>query len=239
MNISKQKNNLAISADDFGASSIANQNILELVREGKLDRVSVMPHGSFSQDETSFLLRSGVKIDIHLDMQNHIEKERKLQQGALIRVLFFAKDFLSGKISSRKIEVLWEKQIIDFERAFGKYPDGLNSHQHIHFFPPYFKIILKLAEKFNISFLRFGKKSSFSLKPIPFILNFLRFLDKKHFVKTDLQTTGLMIGADWIRDFDFEKNAPNILSRNSEIIFHPERNNEFSFLKNHPKIGNI
>ena len=65
---SQHSNNLIISADDFGVSEKANRAILELARDKKIDRTSVMMGGKISKDEVKDLLESGVKIDIHLHL---------------------------------------------------------------------------------------------------------------------------------------------------------------------------
>ena len=145
---SQHSNNLIISADDFGVSEKANQAILELAREKKIDRVSVITGGKISKKEVKELLESGVKIDIHLCLLN------ETQGGVVKRVAIFLLDFLTGWYSSGKVKIIWKKQIEEFKTIFGRYPDGINSHEHIHFFPPLFKTALKIKEEFKISYIR-------------------------------------------------------------------------------------
>ena len=61
---------IIVSADDFGQSPSANKNILELLAQNKLQRVSVLINGKFSLEEIRLLINSQVKIDIHLDLSD-------------------------------------------------------------------------------------------------------------------------------------------------------------------------
>lgn len=239
MDKTSQKNaKIILSADDFGAGSVANKNILELASSAKIDRVAIMTSGNISQTEIKKILSLEIKLDIHLDMQDKINKKRKLKDGVTWRIIFFIVDFLTGKISSQRIRLLWEKQIADFKLLFGRYPDGLNSHQHIHFFPPYFKIALELSQKYNIPFIRFGYKPSNKSNLIAFILNFLKRFDRGYLRNIPASSTDFMLSADWIENFDFKKYIDKINSTKSvEIIFHPERKEEFYYLKNNPRLG--
>jgi len=189
-NTNKENKVILYSADDFGKNKIANTNILKLVKNKKIDRVSVMINGEFSLTEIESLLNSNIKLDIHLDIQNKITNKWKLRDEIFTRGIIFIKDSITGKISPRKIKTLWEKQINDFKSIFCKYPDGLNSHQHIHFFPPYFKIAQELSQKYKIRYIRFGYKSFYNFNSIALILNILKTMDhvyikKKSIISTD------------------------------------------------------
>lgn len=218
--------------DDFGASPKANANILEIARLGKAARVSVMMNGEFTNDEADTLLATGVQLDIHLDVSPNVEEGRKLKKGALGRILLFLKNYLTGKADPQKIKGLWEKQIRDFQSSFGKSPDGLNSHEHTHFFPPYFKVALELARKYDVPYVRLGFESFGSPKPVSLILNFLRKFDRKHLSASGRASSAFLISSDWIKNFDFEKCEKNPFDLNgAEVIFHPERDEEFKYLK--------
>ena len=232
-NTNKENKVILYSADDFGKNKIANTNILKLVKNKKIDRVSVMINGEFSLTEIESLLNSNIKLDIHLDIQNKITNKWKLRDEIFTRGIIFIKDSITGKISPRKIKTLWEKQINDFKSIFCKYPDGLNSHQHIHFFPPYFKIAQELSQKYKIRYIRFGYKSFYNFNSIALILNILKTMDHVYIKKKSIISTDFMISADWIKNFDFKKHKNTLLKqKNIEIVFHPERKEEFNYLEN-------
>ena len=77
---------MIFTADDFGKSELANRNILRLAEAGKLDRVSVMIDGGFSEREIEKLLAADVKLDIHFELiwqkrRRNLLKDNTLRQG--------------------------------------------------------------------------------------------------------------------------------------------------------------
>jgi predicted glycoside hydrolase/deacetylase ChbG (UPF0249 family) len=225
---SKIKEKLIISSDDFGISQLANQKILALVRLGKMDRVEVMMNGFVSQEEADELGRSGVKIDIHFDLEDGIKKDRKLKEGVVKRAVIFLWNYISGKTRGRGIEKKWSEQVDKFMKLFGKKPDGASSHQYIHYFPPYFRMILKLAKKYEIPFVRFGAKGIIQEKSnVCRILSILQKMDRKYF-DASFSYPDYMVSLDWIGNLDsFLKNLPE---GKTEIICHPERVEEYDII---------
>ena len=241
-------NNLIISADDFGVSEIANRNILALAHEKKIDRTAVMMGGKISPVEAQELLATGIKLDIHLhllDKDFFVTREKEAGQGVVRRGTLFLMDVTSGRFSPAKVKFIWKKQIEDFHALFGKYPDGINSHEHMHFFPPFFRVALSLKEKFGIAFLRLGKweyktgqKSSLAavildnLRKINARVNHI-FVTPPHIAKDVpyvLNTSDFLVSFDWIKDYDkFFEQLPD--PGQTELVFHPERPEEFEFLK--------
>lgn len=221
-----RKNNLIITADDFGASEKADQRILELAKTGKIDRTAIFVDGFFSQSDIPELLNTGIKLDVHLDLFGGIEEQGK---SVIIRLAKFFFGWVSSNGRSKNVAIDWERQIEKFKTLLGKYPDGLNSHQHIHFFPPYFKITLKLAKKYNISYFRYGNfliAEKFS--PIFWMLRFLRIFINKSFISSGLKTSQYLVSFEWIKNpGNFLKNKENV-----ELVCHPEKDGGFEEIKN-------
>ncbi|MFZ2975636.1 MAG: ChbG/HpnK family deacetylase [Candidatus Moraniibacteriota bacterium] len=241
----QHSNNLIISADDFGISEKANRAILELAREKKIDRVAVMMGGKISKDEAKDLLESGVKIDIHLHLLEKDffdKKEKKSKDGTNKRIAIFLLDFLTGWYGSAKVKIIWKKQIEEFKNIFGRYPDGINSHEHIHFFPPLFKTALKIKEEFKISYIRLGKlKHRGKFGKTVFILDKLRLMNfRRNLIfftplgiarsyPFELNTSDFLVSFDWIKNE--EEFFENLIEKTqTELVFHPERKNEYDFL---------
>lgn len=223
-------NNIIISVDDFGISQKANENILKLVETGKIDRLAVMVHGNIRQEDVARLLASGILLDLHADVRSDINPKRKLKDGATKRVLLFILNYMMGNNRPKHIEKRFEEQIQAFQALFKKNPDGLNTHEHVHFFPPYFNVLLRLSQKYDIPHIRFGKESPHSKTPVSLIIYMLRKLNMKSFMKSGRVSSDMMFSFDWIKDFrDLEKHGPN---KKIEIIFHPERDEEMHFLDN-------
>jgi len=227
---------IIISADDFGISKIATDRILELVDLGKINRVEIMMSRHITKEQAEKLLKSGVKIDIHFHLDAEKidgwqERKTEEKENNLIRIIKFLRDYLFNPNRIDEIEAEWSFQMSDFKKLFGKYPDGLSSHEHIHFFPAYFKLILKIGQEDKINHVRLGLKNFSQANPVAFILNWLRKFDLKILKTSNLKTADYFISFDWIKGVKkpFE-TVPR--SDQVEIVFHAERNDEYEFFKN-------
>lgn len=221
---------LIVTADDFGMSQRANQNILYLISLGKINRVGVMVNGKITKAEVDDLIRSGVKLDIHLDILHELGDQRKQRKSVFFRTFDFIVKIITRKISSSKVRKDWESQIIKFKEIIGKNPDGINSHEHVHFFPPFFKIAMKLKDEHSIPYVRFG--DSFVARHNNFIsriLHYLRKINMRSCQEHGCVSSGSLVSLDWIKDIDdFLNNPPE---GTIEIICHPELANDFVKVK--------
>lgn len=226
----KYRKYIIVSADDFGKSELANSRILNLAETGKLDRVSVMANGSFSQQEIRRLKKTGVKLDIHLDLADVPRKERKLKKGILGRgVVFLLKHLGSREYKEDKLRIKWTEQIEKFYKLFGRYPDGINSHQHVHLFGRYFFIAIELANKYKISYFRFAKKDLLGSKTnIRRVVYFLWKKDRKIFREERFSGPDYFVSLDWVGNID--KFLENIPRGKTELACHPERTEEYNII---------
>lgn len=225
-----RRQRLSVAADDFGVSPRANRNTLYLLSLGKINRVGIMADGEISSKEVFELAHSGVKLDIHLDILNKFHEERQIRKSAVLRLLEFLGKILTGKASSRKTQLDWERQIEKFHTLFGKYPDGINSHEHVHFFPPFFKVALRLQAKYSIPYIRFGHSVKINHHTlIAHTLNMLRFINRKACAKSSCVSSSSLVSLDWIKDLDsFLKTLPE---GTTELVCHPELANDFVKIK--------
>ncbi|MFZ2188134.1 MAG: ChbG/HpnK family deacetylase [Candidatus Moraniibacteriota bacterium] len=235
----KESDKIIISADDFGISRLASENIMQLVNRGKVDRVEVMMSKNISSSQVEALLASNVKIDIHLHLVKDKldywqEHARKIEDGAVVRGVKFILKYVFGITSVKNIEKEWQRQIEEFVKIFGKAPDGASSHEHIHFFPPYLSCLLRLCKKFGINYVRFGKMSSMDYSSISKILNWLRKRSLKNLTRTSLYSTDYLISYDWTNDLNLILKQYS-KDRSKEIVFHLEKANEFDVLADFEK----
>ena len=222
---------LIITADDFGVSLRANRNILYLISLGKIDRVGVMTNGEFTDKELDELVRSGVKLDLHLDILHELGDKRSKRIGAIKRMFNFFLKFLQRKISTEKVAADWESQMQKFQELFSRDPDGINSHEHVHFFPPFFKIALKLSDKYSIPFVRFGDGILFkNHRSVAYILHLLKSFNRKNFGLSNSISAESLVSLDWIDNVEkFCDNPPK--DGTIEIICHPELAEDFTKIK--------
>jgi len=224
------RKNLIISADDFGKSEPANRNILRLAEVGKLDRVSVMAGGNFSGEELKNLLDTGVKLDVHLSLDNFLENRNEAKEGFAKRVLVFLGNYLFGVLGGKKkVEQEWESQIEGYIKLFGKKPDGLNSHRYDHFFPVYFPTALKLAKRYNIERIRFGKILPAGKNGLTSgVLKYFWKRNRKKFADSKLKAFDYCANLDWVENpeiffWDFPEGE-------IELVVHPERREEMEII---------
>jgi len=113
---------------------------------------------------------------------------------------------------------------------FGRAPDGISSHEHVHYFPPYFRIALKLAGQGRIQFVRFGTKGFLGRKnSVQLILRMMRWLNKRKFCATKISSADYFASLDWIENM--KKFFEDIPGRKVEIACHPEREEEFELIE--------
>lgn len=224
-----KRENIILTADDFGKSEKANWSILRLANLGRLNRVSVMADGNFAQSEIEALKNAGVKLDIHLELDWQKKRREKTKDNALKQgLIFLANHFRAGW--RKKIWPRWEKQIEKFRELFSRYPDGINSHEYVHFFPPYFRIVLALANNYKIPYVRFGKTGLVG-KPNTkkTVLGNLIRLNRKKFLASKKQSSDYFASLDWIENIEnFLKNYPG---GKIEIACHPEREEESELIE--------
>lgn len=220
---------IIVSADDFGRNEKANKNIITLAKLGKLDRVGVMTRGIFSGEEVKELLKTGVALDIHLNATEKVSSNKKSRESVVKRIFLFLFNYLSKKISVEAARKEWEEQIIIFQEIFGENPQGINSHHHTHFFSKYFGVILELSAKNGISFVRFGKNGFLEAKNgVAMIISYLRKKDEALAMGSKFESSDYLASFDWIKNFDsFLENLPE---GKTELIFHPERDDEFEVI---------
>lgn len=227
--LEKRQKNIVLTADDYGIRETARP-ILDLARAGKLQRVSVLVH-HISRAEVDNLLKTGVKIDVHLELMEFLKSGHTMKANAWLRGLNFGWRFSLGKIRVCHVEAQWREQIERFRELFGQLPDGFNSHEHIHYFPTFFRVFLRLAREYKIPFVRFGRRGISSVPQsniVSKVLAILRKHDQADFLETHLETTDFMMSLDWIPDAKaFLEKMP---SGTVEVIVHPEREEELAVI---------
>lgn len=77
--------------------------------------------------------------------------------------LFFILNYMIGKIDLKDIEKEFDAQIKKVLES-GIKPTHIDSHGHIHILPRIFKMVLKLAKKYNIPFVRYPYERLITLK---------------------------------------------------------------------------
>ena len=223
-----ERKKIIVTADDYGIRDSA-EYILQLVRQGKLDRVSVLVN-YVSEDEAKALLETGVKIDLHLELIKLIRSGEQIKESAATRGINFVVRYMLGFVTTQKVEEEWRFQIERFRDVFGKYPDGLNSHEHLHYFPRLFPVFMKLAREYKVSYVRFGHRTirpDFYRSIVAKILSIFWRLNRKRYLEGDPYTPDLFVSYDWLDDSSEISGLLQDREDHVEIAFHPERKDEY------------
>ena len=219
-----RRKDIIVSVDDFGIRQVA-EAILPLARKGKLDRVSVLVNYIASKEQAEALLATGVKIDLHMELIKLVKSGEKMEESAVFRGLNFAIRYVLGFVGDDEVEQSWTQQIDRFHELFGRYPDGLNSHEHLHYFPRFFRIVVALGARYDIPFVRFARKGVVR-RPFVIVFRVIDFFwkaDNRHYrnQRKSRDAADFFVSYDWLDDFDeFLLHLPDGIT---EIVFHPER----------------
>lgn len=135
---------IILCADDYGISPGVNRAIRELMATRRINATSVMTvAGAFDRTETDALAKAATEgkgaIGLHLTMTApfspltmHFRPLRDnafLPQNAMLRAGF------AGRLDREILRSEIEAQIAAFAAAFGRPPDFVDGHQHVHLYP--------------------------------------------------------------------------------------------------------
>jgi predicted glycoside hydrolase/deacetylase ChbG (UPF0249 family) len=154
---------LIINADDYGICREVNLALENLIKLGKLKNVSVLANSLFFEEAAGFLLnRPDCSIGVHLN----IVEGTALLTSDKIKVLLdkngqfvnlsqiLRRWFTSPMAVSKAVELEWRAQI-EILLDSGLTLSHADSHQHIHAFPPFWGILVKICRDYEIPAMRF------------------------------------------------------------------------------------
>lgn len=165
---------LPITSDDYGLSPEVNKVIRNSIRDGKIQAVSILPN-KVSKKELLLLKKyaNKIKFSIHINL---IEGKPVCSPGDVKSLVDKKGNFhplykllarlLIGRIDTKEIETEILAQFDRLEKL-GIKPDQLDSHQHIHAFPPVDRVVLKIAQSKQISNIRSLGPIKRRLRPWP------------------------------------------------------------------------
>ena len=129
-------------ADDYGISRSVNAAIRDLLERGAINATSVMVVASgFDTGEAEKLLgsRAHGAIGLHLTLTAPFRPSLSGYEPTRNAGFFSLRDtFLAavlGRLSTQMLTAEIESQVAKFVAAFGRPPDFIDGHQHVHLFP--------------------------------------------------------------------------------------------------------
>ncbi len=222
---------LIVTADDFGYSRYVNKAIIECLKKGIVTSISLIVNTKYL-NESIKLLKQNKNLDVGIHV--NLTEFKPLTKSKILvdenRNFIDKNKWFKGyyKYSSKnEVEKEIEAQLL---KAFslGLKITHINGHNHIHIFPNIIDIIIKLAKKFKIKYIR-----------IPYEINYTKYLQQKgiksilykfsksakvKILKNKLKTTDAFYGILNMHDMDFDKLSNILMSvkeGTSELMVHP------------------
>jgi hopanoid biosynthesis associated protein HpnK len=153
---------LIVNADDLGLTSGVNRGILQAFQDGIVTSASLLVTGH-AFDEAVALARQNPKLDVGLHLAL-VEERAVLGRDALPTLVDetgrfprtsaeFIRRAVLRRISWQEVEREIAAQIALFQNT-GLRLSHLDSHQHLHMFPPIFQIVRRLTSTMDHVWIR-------------------------------------------------------------------------------------
>jgi predicted glycoside hydrolase/deacetylase ChbG (UPF0249 family) len=144
-----------LCADDYGISPAVNTGIRELILRGRLNATSVMtaaPHFSAEEADALAMLNTGetrAAIGLHVTLTAPFRPLSAgfapLRQGDFLPHAQMMRAATARRLQPELIAIEIATQLAAFVNAFGRLPDFLDGHQHVHLLPQVRDAFLKVA----------------------------------------------------------------------------------------------
>ena len=142
-----------LCADDYGIAPGVNAAIRDLIARGRLNATSVMVVApSFSPSEIGALTSAGkAAIGLHLTLTAPF-KPLTADFTPLAHAAFHPLETMLQLALLRRLDRLAlhrevEAQVLAFVEVFGRPPDFIDGHQHVHLFPQVRDVVLDAARR--------------------------------------------------------------------------------------------
>jgi chitin disaccharide deacetylase len=134
---------LRLVADDYGISPAVNHAIRDLIARGRINATSVMVGTpSFARTEARALVdvaAGRAAIGLHFTLTAPFRPLGPFRpasaDGGFLSLRQMLARGLSRALDGRAAAIEAERQIEAFRRAFGRPPDFIDGHQHVHLLP--------------------------------------------------------------------------------------------------------
>jgi chitin disaccharide deacetylase len=144
-----------LCADDYGISPAVSTAIRDLIARRRINATSVMVGtGSFSDNEAAALREAAgthAAIGLHVTLTGPFKPLTPafspVRDGAFPLLAAMAGRALAHRQNPALLEAEILAQFAAFHRAFGRAPDYVDGHQHIHVFPQIGEALLRAVKK--------------------------------------------------------------------------------------------
>lgn len=143
---------VTLCADDYAIAPGVSAAIRRLITEGRINATSVMTVFAGLGDEARLLEETvagrQVSVGLHVTLTGGTAPLTPWTDGANLPSLreLVAKAF-TGRLNRKAIAAEIEAQFLAFEQAFGRPPDHVDGHQHVHVLPGIRGAVLKATHR--------------------------------------------------------------------------------------------
>ncbi|MEL6151150.1 MAG: ChbG/HpnK family deacetylase [Chloroflexota bacterium] len=165
----QQSTKLIVTADDCGLSEGINNTTLDLHRQGIVTTATVMMNFAATQHALAILADTPTLCGgVHLNLTDGYPLSNVGPDTGLVlpdgrfqpRALLFPRGYFPVPAWQDAVETEMTAQIDTYIRLAGKTPEHLTTHMHFHVVPSLRKMVLNLAERYNIPWVRVFQTSS-------------------------------------------------------------------------------
>lgn len=139
---------LSLCADDFGQSAAIDAGILSLLSRGRLQATSVLSEGPDWADAAARLKQLLAQSELPAEVGLHLNLTHPFDGATLARPL--SRWLLASQlrlVSQAAVRDSFLRQVDAFVRHFGRLPDYLDGHQHVHAFPVVRDAVMDIIER--------------------------------------------------------------------------------------------
>lgn len=149
----RQRRRIVLTADDYGISPAVSGAIRDLIDRHRINATSVMVLApSFSSGEAATLRQAAgdhASIGLHLTLTGPFRPLTAhfapLRRGAFFPLASMARRALSRALIPALLDAEIAAQFAAFHDLFGRAPDYVDSHQHIHVFPQISEALVRVS----------------------------------------------------------------------------------------------
>lgn len=236
MSVSARRH-IILCADDYGISPAVSAAIRDLIARRRINATSVMVvTPSFSKTEADALRAAAADraaIGLHLTLTAPFSplshSFAPLRDGAFLPLAAMAGRGLGRMLTPAQLEAEIAAQIAAFRSAFGRGPDYIDGHQHIHVFPQIGEALIRVAsDAAPEAWLRqCGRAVRHNLEPKGLILDALSKRFSRHAAQAGRRTNTAFAGTYSFRPgADYSRLFPAFLDGLPDgglVMCHPGR----------------
>jgi predicted glycoside hydrolase/deacetylase ChbG (UPF0249 family) len=204
---------LVVNADDLGLSAEINAGALWALENGYISDTSVLINAPCAGQAVEGLARLGIRhAGIHIDLDGVFGWStggREVHTREELAALLGQDGFMDACRDSARM------QVRKFVSA-GLTPSHVDTHHHVHRFPPVFLVLMELARDWHIPAVRFSRQgySLTTRQPIPFddaVYSHMQDLLEAH---------GLVYCPSYLEG---SSRLEEVGSADTELVVHPAR----------------